>query len=83
MRTPARARFDLGAQSGKCPGVRSATGCFSSGMATRSATSLFTSLGPGATLDQSTSIPLRVKSLRHSRTVSSRTPKASAIRALN
>jgi len=49
---------------------------------TRKAASLFTGAGPGATLAFSASTPPRTKSLRHRRTVSSRTPNASAIRGL-
>ena len=62
--------------------VRSATGAERSGAATLSAASALTGAGPGATLALSASIPPLMKSLRHSRTVSSRTPNASAIRAL-
>jgi hypothetical protein len=56
-----------------------ATGSSSSGGATRNAVSLLTGGGPGATLAVNASTPLRLKSLRQSRTVSSRTPNASAI----
>jgi hypothetical protein len=52
------------------------------GSATRKAASLFTGAGPGATAAFSASTLPLMKSLRHSRTVSSRTPNASAIRAL-
>jgi hypothetical protein len=45
----------------------------------RNAVSLFTGGGPGAMLALIASTPPRPKSLRHSRTVSSRTPNASAI----
>jgi hypothetical protein len=48
----------------------------------RNAAALFTGGGPGATLAFNASTPPLPKSLRHSRTVSSRTPKASAIRGL-
>src|SRR6185503_7604635 len=61
---------------------RSATGASSNGAATRNAASLFTGAGPGATVAFSASAPSRIKSLRHSRTVSSRTPNASAMRGL-
>ena len=54
----------------------------SKGVTTRKAASLFTAAGPGATLAFSAATPPRMKSLRHRRTVSSRTPNASAIRAL-
>ena len=45
-------------------------------------TSLFTGGGPGAMLAFSAATPPAAKLLRHSRTVSSRTPNASAIRGL-
>src|SRR5262249_46943281 len=60
---------------------RSATGCPSKGAATRKAASLFTAGGPGAMLAFSGATPPAAKLLHHSRTVSSRTPNASAIRA--
>jgi hypothetical protein len=50
--------------------------------AIRNAASLFTGAGPGATLAFSAPAPSRTKSLRHRRTVSSRTPNASAMRGL-
>ena len=59
--------------------VRSATGCDSSGPATRSAASALNGEGPGAIVALRASTPWQAKSLRHSRTVSSRTPNASAI----
>src|SRR5271165_1275700 len=61
---------------------RSATGSSSKGVTMRNAAALFTGGGPGATLAFNASTPPLPKSLRHSRTVSSRTPKASAIRGL-
>ena len=61
---------------------RSATGASSNGVTTRNAAALFTGAGPGATVALSAATPSRMKSLRHSRTVSSRTPKASAMRGL-
>jgi len=61
---------------------RSATGASSRGVTTRNAASVFTGGGPGATVAFNASTPLRLKSLRQRRTVSSRTPKASAIRGL-
>ena len=61
---------------------RLATGSSSKGVTTRKAVSLFTGDGPGATLAFKVSIPPRLKSLRHSRTVSSRTLNASAMRGL-
>jgi hypothetical protein len=61
---------------------RSATGSCSNGVTTRKAVSLFTGDGPGAMLARSASTPPAANALRHSRTVSSRTPNASAIGAL-
>lgn len=61
---------------------RSATGSSSRGVTTRMAASLFIGAGPGATRAfRASTLPLR-KVLRQKRTVSSRTPNASAIRAL-
>ena len=78
MRTPSRASI-----SARSRGIvqlrRSATGCSSNGVATRNAVSLFTGIGPGATLAFSAAISPPAKSLRQSRTVSSRTPNASAM----
>src|SRR5271167_380479 len=62
--------------------VRFATGAERSGPTTLSAAAAFTGTGPGATLALRASTPPLMKSLRQSRTVSSRTPKASAILAL-
>ena len=62
--------------------VRSATGALSSGTATRRAASTFTGVGPAATRVRNTSGPPPRKALRHSRTVFSCTPNASAIRGL-
>src|SRR4051794_27635636 len=81
IRTPSRASISLHSR-GIVQFGRSATGSSSSGRATRKAASLFTGAGPGATVAFSASIPHFMNSLRHSRTVSSRTPKASAIRGL-
>jgi hypothetical protein len=61
---------------------RSATGASSNGATTLSAASALTGAGPDAGLVSSASTPPRAKSLRHSRTVSSRTPNASAMRGL-
>jgi hypothetical protein len=81
MRTPPRAsiseRMRAIVQFG-----RFATGSSSNGATTRKAVSLFTGGGPGATLTLNASVPPRLKSLRHSRTVSSRALNASAIRGL-
>jgi hypothetical protein len=61
---------------------RSATGASSNGATTLSAASALTGAGPYAGLVSSASTPPRAKSLRHRRTVSSRTPNASAMRGL-
>jgi len=61
---------------------RSATGASSKGATKRNAASLFAGAGPGATGALSAATPPRMKSLRQSRTVSSRTPNASARRGL-
>jgi len=58
---------------------RSATGASSNGITTRNAASLFTGAGPGATVAFRAATPPCMKSLRQSRTVSSRTPNASAM----
>jgi hypothetical protein len=81
MRTPSRtsisARMRAIVQFG-----RLANGSSSNGVTTRKAVSLFNGGGPDATLAFNASVPPRLKSLRHSRTVSSRTLKASAMRGL-
>ena len=81
MRTPARASI-----SARSRGIvqlrRSATGASSKGVTTRKAAALFTGAGPGAAWAFNAGTPPRMKSLRHRRTVSSRTPNASAIRGL-
>lgn len=61
---------------------RSATGASSNGATTLSAASALTGAGPDAGRVSSASTPPRAKSLRHRRTVSSRTPNASAMRGL-
>ena len=81
MRTPSRASISA-LRRAIVQFVRSATGWSSNGVTTRSAVLLFTGGGPGAMLASNAATPPLPKSLRHSRTVSSRTPKASAIRAL-
>src|SRR3974390_164821 len=71
--TPSRAFIS----SARCPSVqlcRSATGAERSGWATRSAACAFNGRGPGATRVLSASTPSFMNSLRHKRTVSSRTP---------
>src|SRR6202022_4583048 len=62
--------------------VLSATGSSSNGVTTRNATVLFTGSGPGAMRAFNASTPPLAKSPRQRRTVSSRTPNASAIRGL-
>jgi hypothetical protein len=81
MRTPSRASISARMRAIVQFG-RLATGSSSNGVTTRKAVSLFTGDGPGATLAFNASVPPRLKSLRHSRTVSSRTLNASAIRGL-
>ena len=78
MRTPSRASISA-RRRGIVQLRRSATGSSSKGVTTRKAASLFTGGGPGAMLVFSAATPPAVKSLRHRRTVSSRTPNASAI----
>ena len=62
--------------------VLSATGSSSNGVTTRNATVLFTGSGPGAMRAFNASAPPLAKSPRQRRTVSSRTPNASAMRGL-
>src|SRR6202051_1341127 len=81
MHTPSRASISARMRAIVQFG-RLATGSSSNGVTTRKAVSLFTGGGPGATLAFSASVPPRLKSLRHSRTVSSRTLNASAMRGL-
>ena len=81
MRTPSRASISA-RRRGIVQLRRSATGCSNKGVTTRNAVSLFTGAGPGATLAFSASVPPPANSLRQRRTVSSRTPNASAIRGL-
>jgi hypothetical protein len=73
MRTPSRASISA-RRRGIIQLRRSATGSSSKGVTTRKAASLFTGGGPGAMLVFSATSPPAVKSLRHRRTVSSRTP---------
>jgi hypothetical protein len=78
MRTPSRASISA-RRRGIVQLRRSATGSSSKGVTTRNAVSLFTGAGPGATLAISAVTLPSAKSLRQRRTVSSRTPNASAI----
>src|SRR5271157_1646207 len=81
MHTPSRASISA-RRRGIVQLRRSATGSSSKGVATRKAASLFIGGGPGAMLAFSAATPPTAKSLRHRRTVSSRTPNASAILGL-
>src|SRR4051812_30937117 len=81
MRTPARVSISS-AKRGSVQFGRSATGPDRTSSATASARSALTGVGPGATDVFSASTPPVMKVLRQTRTVSSRTPKASAIRPL-
>src|SRR4051812_36383937 len=78
MRTPARVSISS-AKRGSVQFGRSATGPDRTSSATARARSALTGAGPGATDVFSASIPPVMKALRQKRTVSSRTPKASAI----
>ena len=82
MRTPSRVSISARRRAIVQFG-RLATGSSSNGVTTRKAVSLFTGDGPGATLAFKVSMPPRLKSLRHSRTVLSRTLNASAMRGLS
>src|ERR687889_1243105 len=78
MRTPERFSISS-ARRGSVQFGRSATGPERTSSATASARSALTGFGPGATDVFSASTPPLMKALRQNRTVSSRTPKASAI----
>src|SRR3954454_15499674 len=78
IRTPERVSISL-ARRGSVQFGRSATGPDRTSSATASARSALTGAGPGATDVFSASIPPVMKALRQKRTVSSRTPNASAI----
>src|SRR3954467_2112713 len=78
MRTPARVSISS-ANRGSVQFGRSATGADRTSSATARARSALTGAGPGATDVFSASSPPVMKALRQNRTVSSRTPKASAI----
>src|ERR1700691_1914109 len=79
--TPSRASISV-MRRGIVQFGRSAAGASSRGATTRSAASVFTGGGPGATVAFNASTPPRANSLRQRRTVSSRTLKASAMRGL-
>ena len=78
MRTPSRASISA-RRRGIVQLRRSATGSASKGVTTRKAASLVLGGGPRAMLVFNAATPPAVKSLRRRRTVSSRTPNASAI----
>src|SRR5215211_986394 len=78
MRTPERVSISS-ARRGSVQFGRLATGADRTSSATASARSALTGVGPGATDVFSASIPPVMKALRQKRTVSSRTPNASAI----
>src|SRR3954470_1007498 len=78
MRTPARVSISS-ARRGSVQFGRSATGPDRTSSATARARSALTGAGPGATAVFRASMPPVMKALRQKRTVSSRTPKASAI----
>jgi hypothetical protein len=81
MRTPSRASISARSRA-IVQFFLSATGSSGKGVTTRNATVLFTGSGPGAMRAFNASTPPRAKSPRQRRTVSSRTPNASAIRGL-
>src|SRR5215470_162034 len=81
MRTPERCSISS-ANRGNVQFGRSATGVSRSACATASAQPALTGGGPGATRRRSAATPPVMNVLRHSRTVSSRTPKAWAMRLL-
>jgi hypothetical protein len=77
-----RARLDLRTHVGDRPIGPVGDRPSSDGVITRSAVSLFTGGGPGATLAFNASVPPRRKPLCHSCIVSSRTLNTSAMRGL-
>lgn len=81
MHTPSRASISARMRAIVRFG-RLVTGSSSNGVTTRKVVSLFTGGVPGATLAFNASVPDLAKSRRHSRTVSSRPPNASAMRGL-
>jgi hypothetical protein len=81
MRKPAR-RSISSARRGSVQFGRSATGAASTSSATSSARSALVGAGPGGGRVRSAATPCRMNALRHSRTVSSRTPKARAMPGL-
>jgi hypothetical protein len=78
MRTPARVSISS-ARRGSVQFGRAATGPDRTSSATANARSALTGAGPGATDFFKASIPPLKKALRQKRTVSSRTPNASAL----
>ena len=81
MRRPERFSIST-ASRGSVQFGRSATGAASSSSATASARSALSGAGPGGTRFRSASTPPCMNVLRHSRAVSSRTPKAAAMSGL-
>jgi hypothetical protein len=81
MRTPSRASISARMRAIVQFG-RLATGASRNGATTRKAVSRFTGGGPGATLAFNASMPPRLKSPRHSRTVFLRIWNVSAMRGL-
>src|SRR5450432_3367633 len=81
IRTPSRASISARSRA-IVQFVLSATGSSSNGVTTRNATALFTGSGPGAMRAFNAATPPLAKSPRQRRTVSSRTPNASAMRGL-
>ena len=79
--TPSRAAISS-ARRASVQLTRFVTGADNRGSATRKAACVFTGAGPGKGLVSRASTPSVRNCPRHSRTVSSRTPNASAIRAL-
>jgi hypothetical protein len=79
--TPSRAAISS-AKRASVQLTRFVTGADRRGSATRKAACVFTGVGPGKGRVSKASTPLSMNSLRQRRTVSSRTPKASAMRGL-
>jgi hypothetical protein len=79
--TPSRAPISS-AKRASVQLTRFATGIAKRGSATRKAARVFTGSGPGRARVSKASAPPFMNSLRHRRTVSSRTPKACAMREL-
>ena len=78
MRRPER-RSIASAKRGRVQCGRSDTGAASTASTTSNARSALVGAGPGGTRFRSAATPPCMNALRHSRTVSSRTPKAAAM----